>query len=96
MIRIPMHTAATIELDLGNEALEKTIQYADMALLYSVGAVFQAIPSFGQFNTSEFVAYGYNIPGSLVLRHLTIVFAYFLLTSLIGYFLLKTRELAAA
>lgn len=96
MIRIPMHTAATIELDLGNEALEKTIQYADMALLYSVGAVFQAIPSFGQFNTSEFVAYGYNIPGSLVLRHLTIVFAYFVLTSLIGYFLLKTRELAAA
>jgi hypothetical protein len=96
MIRIPMHTAATIELDLGNKTLETIIQVADRAILYSVGTLFQAIPSFGQFNTSEFVAYGYNIPDSLVLRHITMTFAYFVLTSLVGYFFLKTRELAAA
>lgn len=96
LIRIPMHTAATIELDLGNKTLETVIQVADQAILYSVGALFQAIPSFGQFNTSEFVAYGYDIPGSLLLRHITMTLAYFILTSLIGYFFLKTRELAAA
>lgn len=96
MIRIPMHTAATIDLDLGNKPLETVIQVVDQGILYSVGALFQAIPSFGQFNTSEFVAYGYNIPGSLLLRHITMTIAYFILTSLIGYFFLKTRELAAA
>jgi ABC-type transport system involved in multi-copper enzyme maturation permease subunit len=96
MIRIPLHTAATIELDLGNPALETAIQLADRGILYSVWTLFQAIPSFGQFNTSEFVAYGYNIPGSLVGRHMTMTLAYFILTSLIGYFFLKTRELAAA
>ncbi len=96
MIRIPMHTSSTIELDLGNRPLESIVQVTDRVILYSVGTLFQAIPSFGQFNTSEFVAYGYNIPGSLVLRHLTMTLAYFLLTSLIGYFFLKTRELAAA
>jgi ABC-type transport system involved in multi-copper enzyme maturation permease subunit len=96
MIRIPMHTAATIDLDLGNTTLETIVQLADRGILYTVWTLFQAIPSFGQFNTSEFVAYGYNIPGSLVGRHLTMTLAYFVLTSLIGYFFLKTRELAAA
>lgn len=96
MIRIPMHTSATIELDLGSPILETTIQVIDRGILYTVWTLFQAIPSFGQFNTSEFVAYGYNIPGSLVSRHITMTLAYFLLTSLIGYFFLKTRELAAA
>lgn len=96
MIRMPMHTSATLELDLGNKTLENVVQWTDRAILYSVGVVFRALPRFGQFNTSEYVAYGYNIPGSLVWRHLTMTLGYFVLASLVGYFFLKTRELAAA
>ncbi|MBX3421695.1 MAG: ABC transporter permease [Pirellulaceae bacterium] len=96
LIRIPMHTAATIELDLGNNVLESAIQWFDRGILYSVAALFHALPSFAQFNTSEFVAYGYNIPGSLVCRHLTMAAAYFVLCSVVGYFFLKTRELASS
>ncbi len=96
MIRIPMHTSATIPFDIGNQTLEGVIKLVDRGILYSVGTLFQAIPSFGQFNTSEYVAYGYNIPGSLVWRHLTMTLGYFVLTTLVGYFFLKTRELASA
>lgn len=96
MIRMPLHLSATVDLDLGNEALVKTIKAVDAGILFTVWTMFQAIPSFGQFNTSEFVAYGYNIPGALLCRHITMTFGYFVLTSLIGYFFLKTRELASA
>lgn len=95
-IRMVMQTGAMIELDLGNPALETTIKYADRGIIYLIVSLFQAIPSFGQFNTSEFVAYGFNIFEGLVARHLTMTLCYFLLTSLIAYFFLKTRELAAA
>lgn len=96
LIRIPTQTSAMVELDLGNRPLEKTIKLIDSGIMYTMVTLFQAIPSFGQFNTADFVAYGFNIFGGLVARHLTMTFAYFLLTSLIAYFFLKTRELAAS
>ncbi|QDV23818.1 ABC transporter permease [Aureliella helgolandensis] len=96
LIRIPLQTGAMVELDLGNKPLETTIQLADQGIMYTMFSVFKAIPSFGQFNTSEYVAYGFNIFGGLVARHLTMTFAYFVLTSTIAYFFLKTREIAAA
>jgi hypothetical protein len=96
LIRIPSHTGTMVELDLGNPTLEAIIRGADTGIMYTMATVFQAIPSFGQFNTSDFVAYGFNIAGSLVARHLTMTLAYFALTCIIGYFFLKTRELADA
>lgn len=95
-IRMVMQTGAMIQLDLGNPALENTIKFADRGIIYLIVTEFQAIPSFGQFNTSEFVAYGFNIFEGLVARHLTMTVCYFFLTSIIAYFFLKTRELAAA
>jgi hypothetical protein len=70
----------------------KTVDYAIMRPLSALGQVF---PNFGNLNTSAFVAYGIDIFGSLLMRHITQTVFYFLLTSLIGYFFLKTRELAA-
>ena len=96
LIRMPMQSSATVELDLGNTWLEMAIQGIDKGIMFTLWTLFQAIPSFGQFNTSEFVAYGFNIFEHLVARHLTMTVAYFILTSLVGYFFLKTRELAAA
>jgi hypothetical protein len=62
----------------------------------AIESMFMALPGYEQFNTSEFVAFGYNIPGPLLVRHLTMTLGYFVLTALIGYFFLKTRELASA
>jgi ABC-type transport system involved in multi-copper enzyme maturation permease subunit len=96
LIRMPLQTGAMVDLDLGNKALETVIKVTDQGIMYTLVSVFQAIPRFGQFNTADFVAYGFNISGGLVARHLTMTIAYFVLTSLIAYFFLKTRELAAA
>lgn len=96
IIRIPLQTGAMVDLDLGNPALEQTIQIIDDGIMYTLYSVFQAIPSFEQFNTGEYVAYGFNIYGGLVARHLTMTLAYFLLTTTVAYFFLKTREIAAA
>ncbi|RMF40358.1 MAG: ABC transporter permease [Planctomycetota bacterium] len=96
LIRIPMQTGAMVELDLGNPVLETTIKMVDRGIMWVLVSMFQAIPSFGQFNTADFVAYGFNIYGGLLARHLTMTVSYFVLTAVIAYFFLKTRELAAA
>lgn len=96
LIRMPLQTGAEVELDLGNRALETAIKVIDQGIMYTLVSLFQAIPSFGQFNTADFVAYGFNIFGGLLGRHLTMTLGYFLLTSVIAYFFLKTREMAAS
>ncbi|MCA9128582.1 MAG: ABC transporter permease [Planctomycetales bacterium] len=96
LIRIPTQQGAMVDLDLGNPVLEKTIKIVDNGIMYTLFSVFKAIPSFGQFNTSDYVAYGFDIFSGLVARHLTMTIAYFILTSVIAYFFLKTREIAAA
>ncbi len=95
MIRMPMQSGAMVELDLGNKVLETFIQKCDQGIMYTMYALFNALPSFGSFNTSEYVAYGFDIFGGLVARHLTMTMGYFVLTSVIAYFFLKTREMAA-
>jgi hypothetical protein len=95
IIRMPTQTGAMTELDLGSDVLEnviKTIDYGIMSPLSVIGRVF---PNFGSLNTSSFVAYGVDIFSSLLFRHITQAACYFVVTALIGYFFLKTRELAA-
>ena len=96
IIRMPLQSGSMVELDLGSRTLELVVQKIDQGIMYTLAALFQAIPSFGQFNTSNFVAYGFNIFPGLVSRHLTMTLAYFVLTMAIAYFFMKTKEVAAA
>jgi hypothetical protein len=89
LIRIPLQSGSGSELDLGNETLERVIRAADTVLLVCVQTVAKAIPNFIQLGTADFVAYG------VLSRHLTVCFGYFLMTGVISYFFLKTREMAA-
>lgn len=95
LIRIPLQTGSMIELDLGNPTLEQAIQTIDYQLLRGVVQLKNAVPNFDQLGTADFVAYGVNLFGGLLSRHLTIALGYFLLTALVSYFFLKTREMAA-
>jgi len=95
LVRIPLQLGVVSELDLGNTMVESAIRAVDRPILWFLSTVTSAMPDFRQLGTSDFVAYGVNIFGDLLGRHLTIAFGYFLLTSLIGYFFLKTREIAA-
>ncbi|MFN7733655.1 MAG: ABC transporter permease [Pirellula sp.] len=95
LIRIPLQSGSMIELDLGNPTLERAIQLVDYQLLRGVVQLKNAVPNFDQLGTADFVAYGVNLFGGLLGRHLTIAFGYFVLTALVSYFFLKTREMAA-
>lgn len=95
LIRLPTQMGSQIEMELGNEALQRGINFVDRGILLSVSQLKNAVPNFSQLDTANFVAYGYNLFGGLLARHLTIAFGYFVLTALVSYFFLKTREMAA-
>ena len=95
LIRIPIQSGSGTELDLGNKALETSLRIVDKSILICVQTLARAIPNFIQLGTADFVAYGVNLFGGLLSRHLTICAGYFLMTGIISYFFLKTREMAA-
>lgn len=95
IVRIATQKGVMLDLDLGNDALEKAIQNIDYVLMYCVSSLKSALPDFSRMGTSDFVVYGVDLFDSLLLRHMLITFGFFLLTSFIGYFFVKTREMAA-
>ena len=95
LIRIPLQSGSGTELDLGNVVLESVIKRVDQGILICLQKLSLAIPNFIQLGTADFVAYGVNLFEGLLARHLTICAGYFLMTGIISYFFLKTREMAA-
>jgi hypothetical protein len=78
-----------------NAILVKIIKGMDGVLMHLLQAATYILPDYTQFDTTEFVASGYNIFGSLVGQQLTMAVVYFTAVSIAGYFFLKTREIAA-
>jgi hypothetical protein len=57
-------------------------------------AVAQVLPDFPRFNTTNYVAEGFNIPANQVGQDLLICLAYVAGLFVVGYFFLRTREVA--
>jgi ABC-type transport system involved in multi-copper enzyme maturation permease subunit len=95
IVRIGTQKGVMIDLDLGNESLERVIKNIDYGIMFMIFNLKNALPDFGRLSTSEFVAYGVNIFDDLMWRHATITLGYCLMACFIGYFFLKTREMAA-
>jgi hypothetical protein len=82
------------ELEIG-PALDNVIKKIDgvfAALLYAATFV---IPDYTQFDTVDYVAYGYSIPGAVMGIMLLKALVYAVGSTILGYFVLKTREVAA-
>lgn len=78
-----------------NAILTQIIRGADLALMSLLHAATFILPDYTQFDTTEFVADGYNIFGALVAEQLVMAAVYFTVVTIAGYFFLKTREIAA-
>jgi ABC-type transport system involved in multi-copper enzyme maturation permease subunit len=93
MIRTATGKNLTIDLDMGVavEILVKVIDRVTMFLMWIIANVF---PDYRAFNTSQFVAYGFNIDGNLLAQNCVVALAYVLVLSVFGYFFLKSREIA--
>ena len=57
-------------------------------------AVAQTLPDFRSFSTVRYAADGYNVPWDRVFQDVTVCLGYVIGLSIIGYFLLRTREVA--
>ena len=66
-----------------------------MMYMYMMIWVSDLLPNYPEYNTVSKVAYGYDINKHIIARHAMITFGYFLVLSVMGYFVLRTREFAA-
>ena len=82
-------------VEMDDTPLTAVIKGIDGILMHVIQAVSYAMPNCGKFNTSNFVAYGYDVPPALISQHFAITFAYFIVLSMVSYFFFKTREIAA-
>lgn len=66
----------------------------DWILKKAMLSLAQVLPDFSSFDTVNYVAWGFNIPASRLAQDLTIALAYVAGLFVIGYFCLRTREVA--
>lgn len=70
------------------------IKNFDSVLQHVMLSVAQVLPNFSSFSTVDFAAYGFSVPPEKVWQDLTVCLAYVVGLVVIGYFLLRTREVA--
>jgi hypothetical protein len=93
---IRMLTQANVQTDLEMHwLLVNIVKGLDAGLMYFMYAATYVLPDFRQFDSSRFVADGYNIYSDIVAQQVTLGLVFAVVVSLIGYFFLKTREIAA-
>jgi hypothetical protein len=71
------------------------VRAIDLTFLWFLRALSIALPDYVSFSTADFVASGYNISATLLVIPILKTLGYGLVVSMIGYFFLKTREVAA-
>jgi hypothetical protein len=75
--------------------VNKSIKGVDFVLMQVMRGTTYILPDYTQFDTTQFVANGYDIYASLVGQQVTMAAVYFMAVAVVGYFFLKTREIAA-
>jgi hypothetical protein len=95
LIRTVRQDSLTVALDIPTVPL-KIVQGIDAVAVYTLDAIVTSLPNLPKMlGTAEYVASGFDIFGGLLLRHIVATFGFVLLAFFVGYFLLKTREIAA-
>ena len=73
---------------------EPIVQGVDWVLQRIMLSIAQVLPDFSAISTVNFAAYGYDVPADRVFQDLTTCLAYIVGLAVVGYFLLRTREVA--
>jgi ABC-type transport system involved in multi-copper enzyme maturation permease subunit len=93
LIRIVTQKNTQSDLDVFTP-VELTIKFLDSLMLGAVEGLTYILPNYSSFDTSKFVASGYDVYPSLVGQQLTMAVVYAISASVAAYFFLKTREIA--
>ena len=93
LIRLLRQTNLTLDLDLGfATSVIKTLDQCIMSVMWAFASL---LPNFARFDSVSYVAEGYNIPFEVWSQQIVIAVAYALVANCLGYFFLRTREIAA-
>ena len=92
LVRILTQDGLAVELDVGIATF--AVKVFDAASLFLMRAFTSLIPDFGDLSTVSYVIDGFNISSNLVAQHLTTCLAYLVGLFVVGYFLLRSREVA--
>jgi hypothetical protein len=93
-IRLITQKNVLIDLDMG-PLVDRLVKAFDAVFMFFMWVGAEVFPDYTSFNTSRFVAYGFNIDGNLLAQHCLTTLAFVLVLSVFGYFFLKSREIAA-
>jgi ABC-type transport system involved in multi-copper enzyme maturation permease subunit len=93
-IRLVTQKNLSVDLELG-QTPEAVIRGFDGGLMQAMRAFANLLPNYRWFDTVRYVAYGMDIERSAVMQHATLAAAYCVVVLIVGYFFLKTREIAA-
>ncbi|HUE75008.1 MAG TPA: ABC transporter permease [Pirellulaceae bacterium] len=74
--------------------MDQVIKVCDKIMMGVIYAMTFVLPNYLQLDTSQFVASGYDIYADLLGQHVTSTLLYFAGAAVVGYFFLKTREIA--
>jgi ABC-type transport system involved in multi-copper enzyme maturation permease subunit len=85
-----MNQMSPLPENLGTEL----IQAVDLVLKKGMQSLSFVLPDFRSLNTVDYVSYGFNIPVNHLLQDLTVCLAYIAGLFVMGYFFLRTREVA--
>jgi hypothetical protein len=92
IIRIWTQQNVTSEAAPGLQtAVAQTLDQVAQSLLWILAMV---LPDFGKFNFSDFVAYGFGIPGDMLLQYVCRALGFVVPVFVVGYLCLKNREIA--
>lgn len=93
-IRLVTQKNLSVELELGTWP-ERIIRFFDIIMMQSMQAIARLLPNYSWFDSPSYVAYGMNVSGDAITQHAILAFAYCAVALIVGYFFLKTREIAA-
>ena len=92
---IRLLTQMNLSGEFSDQLATRVVQFVDQGLLLLMSFTANILPNYDSFDTTDYVAYGFDIYGGLLSRNLMVGLVYTLAASLVGYFFLKTREVAA-
>ena len=92
LIRVVTQKNMILDLDTG--ILTTIVEQLDKLIISMMTSLTYLAPNFSQLNFADFLTYGYAISSDRILAALTITIAFCIGLTILGYFALKTREIA--
>ena len=91
-VRLVSQRNVTTDLDPG--LTRSVVEAMDSVFLFLMRIVTNLLPDFSSFSDVNYVAHGFDIPLSLLGMQVVSALGYVIALSAIGYFFLRTREVA--